>query len=272
MYNFLATKKLYNKNYINCLPPSFGGKMCKPGRRVGKKGLLLQGHPRPWPFAKPRTFGSPAPKVPHRIRSVNRETPSPAPIKASCRHVQHSCGSAQHQRSTVLTSRPAHLWHCSSMVNRERFGSSPAAIPPGSRSPPSHGHPLRIAAFPSLHPIHGPSRPRSRRESGPSTVRRSLPGSGSLMSPIPRTVKPAFPTLPDTLRNRRSTTFRAIGGLETLPHTTPTHQRLQTTNANQEKHASAPSRNTPISPALEEEKRRKNQLQWAAAAPLPGFS
>ena len=89
----------------------------KPGRRAGKKGLLLQGHPRPWPFAKPRTFGSPAPKVPHRIRSVNRETPSPAPIKASCRHVQHSCGSAQHQRSTVLTSRPAHLWHCSSKVS-----------------------------------------------------------------------------------------------------------------------------------------------------------
>jgi len=193
LYNFLATKKLYNKNYINCLPPSFGGKMCKPGRRAGKKGLLLQGYPRPWPFAKPRTFGSPAPKVPHRTRSVNRETPSPAPIKASCRHVQHSCGSAQHQRSTVLTSRPAHLWHCSSMVNRERFGSSPAAIPPGSRSPPSHGHPLRIAAFPSPHPIHGPSRPRFRRESGPSTVRRSLPGSGSLRSPIPRTVKARLP-------------------------------------------------------------------------------
>src|SRR5574344_2752947 len=28
-----------------------------------QEGVLLQGHPRPWPVAKPRTFGSPAPKV-----------------------------------------------------------------------------------------------------------------------------------------------------------------------------------------------------------------
>ena len=100
---------------IGSLRPS-NHRPCKPGRRAGRKGILLQGHPRPWPFAKPRTFGAPAPKVPHRIRSVSRETATPASTIASYRHVQLRCGSAQYQRSTVLTSRPVHLWHRSSKV------------------------------------------------------------------------------------------------------------------------------------------------------------
>lgn len=43
--------------------------------------------------------------------------------------MQHSCGSARHQRSAVQTSWPAHLWHRSSKVEFNL-----AAIPPGLAS------------------------------------------------------------------------------------------------------------------------------------------
>ena len=43
--------------------------------------------------------------------------------------MQHSCGSARHQRSAVQTSWPAHLWHRSSKVE-----CNLAAIPPGLAS------------------------------------------------------------------------------------------------------------------------------------------
>ena len=60
----------------------------------------------------------------------------------------------------------------------------------------------------------GPSRPRRRRPSAHPHC-RSLPGSGSLKSPSPRTVKARHPPAPDRLRRQRSTSFRALGHLET---------------------------------------------------------
>ena len=55
---------LYNLKvyYVKQLRQSFEPPSSLPGRRGGRKGVLFQGHPRPWPVAKLRTFGDPRPK------------------------------------------------------------------------------------------------------------------------------------------------------------------------------------------------------------------
>ena len=45
-------------------------RMPPPGRNRRQEGVLLQGHPRPWPVAEPRTLRVPARKVQFRIGVV----------------------------------------------------------------------------------------------------------------------------------------------------------------------------------------------------------
>ena len=87
--------------------------------------------------------------------------------------------------------------------------------------------------FPSFRPCYGPFRPRRRRESAFRTSCRSLPGAGSLRSPIPCTVKArqANPSRhPPGSSGRQAAGHWWLG--DSAPHSpaapdTPNHQRLQ---------------------------------------------
>ena len=137
----------------------------KPGRRVGRKGLLLQGHPRPWPFAKARTFGAPAPKVPARIKVRGKETGIPRPAQSSCRRVQLRCGSVRRQISTGRTSLPAHIWRRPSKAFLFHLG----AIPPGT-APLEPSTSLRLRS---------PSSPAPGMQSLPGTQKAALQAAGA---------------------------------------------------------------------------------------------
>ncbi len=88
-------------------------------------------------------------------------------------------------RQAILTATP-----------RPGFPQPPASPATGPRTPTPtapgdtvSARPSARIVFPSFRPCYGPSRPRPRRESVHPTDCRSLPGAGSLRSPIPCTVK-----------------------------------------------------------------------------------
>ena len=155
---------------------------CKPGRRAGRKGLLLQGHPRPWPFAKARTFGAPAPKVLARIKVSRVGKDIPRPTKASCRRVQLRCGSAQYQISTVPQSGPAHIWHCSSKVSPcglvylwVLFLHTAAGVNPASHVPGTQRAALQAAGAAGDGCLSSPVSGQALRAVPPGASARHLP-------------------------------------------------------------------------------------------------
>ena len=87
-----------------------------PGRSRRQEGVLLQGHPRPWPVAKLRTFGDPRPKsarhvcCPWRARVFPRFQPY-----SQCGHPAASrssaAGSLRHQKPCVRLGQP-HRFCC----------------------------------------------------------------------------------------------------------------------------------------------------------------
>ena len=117
----------------------------------------------------------------------------------------------------------------------------PPALPatgPRTPSPTAPGGtvsawPSAWIVFPSFRPCYGPSRPRPRRESTYPADCRSLPGAGSLRSPIPCTVKArqANPSRhPPGSSGRQAAGHWWLG--DSAPHSpaapdTPNHQRLQ---------------------------------------------
>ena len=132
-----------------------------PGRSRWQEGVLLQGHPRPWPFAKLRTLWVPAHKVQARIPSVRALRFSLAisvsGARGSC-HLRHSvpdkeavhvcaahvggflvfhsrAGSAQRQRPGCRQSRQPRLRRRSSKVSRLRRLASMTPAAPGEPAP-----------------------------------------------------------------------------------------------------------------------------------------
>ncbi len=111
-----------------------------PGRGGGRKGPGGSGRLAPGPLPAPHRAEELGPQFPqflylgapphlrHQVSTGISRNNLCAP-RASCRLIQHSCGSARHQRSAVQTSWPAHLWHRSSKVKYNL-----AAIPPGLAS------------------------------------------------------------------------------------------------------------------------------------------
>ena len=200
-----------------------------PGRSRRQEGVLLQGHPRPWPVAKLRTFGDPRPKsarrvcCPWRARVFPRFQPY-----SQCGHPAASrssaAGSLRHQKPCVRQSQP-HRFCClrSSvslrLVQPGRYSSATLpgrarqrcfGRPGGGRSGRWRRHcrfvrwpnrqrlrrwgsvcagPSAISVYPSNQPCHGPFRPGPRRPSAFSLFWRSLPAAGSLGSPVRGPVK-----------------------------------------------------------------------------------
>ena len=143
---------------------------------------------------------------------------------------------AQRVRDAFPQMRQAILPASSRSINPQ-----PPALPvTGPRTPPPtapggtvSAWPAAVAVFPSWQRRHGPFRPRPRRESAPRTNWRSLPGAGSLRSPIPCTVKArqANPSRhPPGSSGRQAAGHWWLG--DSAPHSpaapdTPNHQRLQ---------------------------------------------
>lgn len=133
-----------------------------PGRSRWQEGVLLQGHPRPWPFAKLRTLWVPA----HKVQGTKTDSAvlafylafSLGGARASC-HLRHSvpdkeavhvrvapvggflvlhsrAGSARRQRPGSRQSRQPRLRRRSSKVSRHGVSAclSTDAIPPASAS------------------------------------------------------------------------------------------------------------------------------------------
>ena len=133
-----------------------------PGRSRWQEGVLLQGHPRPWPFAKLRTLWVPA----HKVQGTKTDSAALAfylafslgGARASC-HLRHSvpdkeavhvrvapvggflvlhsrAGSARRQRPGSRQSRQPRLRRRSSKVSRHGVSAclSTDAIPPASAS------------------------------------------------------------------------------------------------------------------------------------------
>ena len=181
-------------------------RQCKPGRHPGRKGVSLQGHPRPWPVAKLRTLGAPAPKVPLRRTARGEGTVSSShPGNLPARVCSTAAGRpAVKGRVSVKTATPP-----SPSVLQGKPSACPSlgAIPPHLVAlPPPCGPRIRCGPHSAPRPQRvpdtqsvGPSRPRRRRPSAYPHC-RSLPGSGSLRSPSPCTVKARHPPAPDRLR------------------------------------------------------------------------
>ena len=100
-------------------------------------------------------------------------------VRASCRLMQRSCGSARHRRSAVRTSRPAHLRHRSSAVSL-RLVYLRHAMPPGTACLP-HSDVLRryCSAAASRGYAHPPSPggadPSGRSEGAGLTASAAVP-------------------------------------------------------------------------------------------------
>ena len=107
-----------------------------PPRGGGRKGTGGSGRLAPGPLPAPHRAEELGPQFlylganPHQRHQVSTDIfrHNLSAPRASCRLIQHSCGSARHQRSAVQTSWPAHLWHRSSKVEFNL-----AAIPPHLR-------------------------------------------------------------------------------------------------------------------------------------------
>lgn len=190
---------------------------------------MLQGHPRPWPVAKLRTFGDPRPKsARHVCRPWCASVFPRFQPYSQCGHPAASrssaAGSLRHQKPCVRQSQP-HRFCClrSSvslrLVQPGRYSSATLpgrarqrcfGRPGGGRSGRWRRHcrfvrwpnrqrlrrwgsvcagPSAISVYPSNQPCHGPFRPGPRRPSSLHTSWRSLPAAGSLGSPVRGPVK-----------------------------------------------------------------------------------
>ena len=112
-------------------------------------------------------FRGPPPQKCRPAQHQGRRGPSsPASSQASCRRVQHSCGSARCQTSAVLTSRPAHVRPRSSKV---KFNL--VAIPPGLSAAPLARGPRDCLRFrygnTPVRARSGTQKPSGRPGSGP---------------------------------------------------------------------------------------------------------
>jgi len=163
-----------------------------------QEGVLLQGHPRPWPVAKPRTLWVPAHKVQFRIgarwggrccASILPPPRTPALDKEApagpCPHCRRSrAGSFRRQRPGSRQSRQPRLRRLHSAVSRIRR----LDLMSGPRPQRPRAGPSAAGVLPSIQRCHGPGGPGPRRPSVP-TYCRSLPADGSLGSPVRCTVK-----------------------------------------------------------------------------------
>ena len=203
--NVLQAAGYTTRRYVKLLPrfvePLFSVCPARSSRR--QEGVLLQGHPRPWPVAKPRTLWVPAHKVQFRIgvvwcegciplgRSVLREYPAtsthsrfgqrgpgravPSLSSLPCWVVpppktRQSAEPPAPSSSSVLQGKPP---RGVGLFIHGCYSSSLCKLSPGA--------PLAEA---SGHPWCGPFRPGPWRPSAFRTGRRSLAASGSLRSPV----------------------------------------------------------------------------------------
>ena len=122
-----------------------------PGRSRRQAGVLLQGHPRPWPVAKLRTLRVPARKVQHRgnvveVRGVvarfgrcagSGSLPPPAlPFRPQVCGLHSRAGSFRHQKPCARRGQSHRFCCLHSSVSRQSGGLvyTPAATPPASAS------------------------------------------------------------------------------------------------------------------------------------------
>ena len=185
----------------------------KPGRRGGRKGLLLQGLPRPWPVAKARTFGAPAAKYQLAGQACQPIFGAVPPrhfffIWALFLQALHPWS---HQRLRACAHRHPRLQGCRAFRAPRKRPFRPlaqqelAVSPPQRRpirsamflrgprpasSPCAGGHP-QCKAFgqepiTSRQPCSGPFRPMRRRESShPARLRPFLPAEDTLRRRAP---------------------------------------------------------------------------------------
>ena len=136
--------------------------------------------------------------------------------------------------SSIACHRPPHpVTHCAGSP-----ASTSLRCTPIRSAMPVREHPCTPPhRLPALTPLGRPGPGRGGRL--PTAQCRSLPAAGSLRSPVRCPVKARHPHRARPPPRPRSTSFRAIGGLETLSRKGLPHQRLQTTNAFKETPASA---------------------------------
>ena len=219
-----------------------------PGRSRWQEGVLLQGHPRPWPFAKLRTLWVPA----HKVQGTKTDNAvlafylafSLGGARASC-HLRHSvpdkeavhvrvapvggflvlhsrAGSARHQRPGSRQSRQPRLRRRSSKVSRHGVSAclSTDAIPPASASCRRGRH---LQKLPGIRGAgrSGPGlggRLQTASKAIPSAALRGLVGLETLAlgpaagSSTIRTTSPAPGTRPRDSKPTRSTRNPRSGG------------------------------------------------------------
>ena len=219
-----------------------------PGRSRWQEGVLLQGHPRPWPFAKLRTLWVPA----HKVQGMKTDNAvlafylafSLGGARASC-HLRHSvpdkeavhvrvapvggflvlhsrAGSARRQRPGSRQSRQPRLRRRSSKVSRHGVSAclSTDAIPPASASCRRGRH---LQKLPGIRGAgrSGPGlggRLQTASKAIPSAALRGLVGLETLaLGPAARsstipTTSPAPVTRPRDSKPTRSTRNPRSGG------------------------------------------------------------
>ena len=247
-----------------------GSYLRTPGRGGGRRGAGCSGRSVTGPLPAPHLAEESGPQFPQFLYQVQprisdskfREVVtrvSVSAMRASCRLMQRSCGSARHQRSAVQTSWPAHLWHRSSKVEfnlaaipphlrrgkpRRKCSGRPgcsrpgcwrsvcqSALPEGTlaarhtlrrwhRQCKAFGH----KRYPSWERSHGPSRPGPWRPSAHRTVPVFVGvWEPEVSQPLHRQSPPEAPA-PDRLQGQHSASLRVLGGWETqrgLPASTP---------------------------------------------------